>query len=55
MKTYHFWTHWTTTDEMLEWAISSFEVTPEEVIAIEEWAMIEEENWELIITDYTLE
>lgn len=35
-RTYNFWTHWVTTDEILEWAIDSFEVTPEEVIAKEE-------------------
>lgn len=53
-RTYNFWTHWATTDEILEWAIDSFEVTPEEVVSIEEWAMIEDDNGELIITDYSL-
>ncbi len=52
MRTYNFWTHWTTTDQELEWAIESFEVTPEESILIDEWANLESDNWELFI-DYT--
>jgi hypothetical protein len=40
MRTYNFWTHWVTTDEIIEWSIESFEVTPEQAILIDEWASI---------------
>ncbi len=49
MKTYKFGTHWVTTEEELTGYISCFDVTPEEVVLIEEGANLEEVDGSLLI------